>query len=587
MSLSAQFLDELRARTTLSALIGRKVRLKKAGNEWQACCPFHNEKSASFYVNDDKAFAHCFGCGWHGDAIKWVQESDGLEFLDAVRQLADQAGMEMPARDVQHQQQDQRLAGLHGIAADGEAWFRQQLQGITGGDARAYLQQRGITHESAQKFGLGFAPNSRTQLRRALQAIGDQQLLEVGLLAQGEDGTEPYDRFRGRLVFPIHDARGRTIGFGGRILGDGQPKYLNSPDTPLFDKGRTLFNFHRAGPAARKAGRIVAVEGYLDVIALDQAGLPEVVASSGTALTERQMDLLWKVAAEPFLCFDGDAAGQKASARAAIRALPGLAPGRSFRFVLLPAGKDPDDMVRGGGLAAMEELLGKAIPLVELLWRHEHSAEPLATPEARAALRQRLVEHARAIQHQDVAQEYEAEFRRRMDGLFEKARTVRKPWKPRKPGERWKPPPAPSTLPEGFDAALSVRTKTLTAIIRGLARHPHIAREELERVVQLRPETAAQHEALELLVNAALGDGEMPEPVAIDERFPGDRGWQGLQYGFMKPDTYQPRAEEELRLAISLALAIKEGVPMEELVKMVEASPLPEKPEEVEKGKLL
>ncbi len=583
MSLSSQFLDELRARTTLSGLIGRKVRLKKAGNEWQACCPFHNEKSASFYVNDDKAFYHCFGCSAHGDAIKWLQESEGMEFLDAVRQLADQAGMEMPARDVQGQQQDQRLAGLHGITGEGETWFRQQLQGLAGGEARDYLQRRGITAESSQKFGLGFAPNSRTQLRRALQAIGDVQLLEVGLLAQGEDGTEPYDRFRGRVIVPIHDARGRPIAFAGRILGDGKPKYLNSPDTALFDKGRTLFNFHRAGPAARKAGRIVVVEGHLDVIALDQAGLPEVVASSGTAVTERQLELLWKVSAEPLLCFDGDDAGQKASAKAAIRALPGIAPGRSLRFVLMPGGKDPDDIVRSGGLDAMEELLGKAIPLVELLWRHEHNAEPLTTPEARAALRQRLVEHARAIQHQDVAQEYEAEFRRRVDGLFEKARVERKPWKPRRPGERWKPPPAPSTLPEGYDVAASIRTRTMTAILRGLARHTDVARQDVELVVQLKPETDEQREVLELLVNAAL-DGSAIDAAAIDERFPGDRGWQGLQYGFLKAATYKPRAEAELRLAISIAVAIKEGAPMEELAKMVEANPLPEAPE---KGKLV
>jgi len=584
MSLSPQFLDELRARTTLSALIGRKVRLKKAGNEWQGLCPFHNEKSGSFYVNDDKAFAHCFGCSWHGDAIKWVQESEGLEFLDAVRQLADQAGLEMPARDGQQQQRDQRLAGFHGVTAEGEAWFRQQLQGIAGSEARDYLQRRGITAATAQKFGLGFAPNSRTQLRRALQAIGDQQLLEVGLLAQGEDGTEPYDRFRQRVIIPIHDARGRTIAFAGRILGDGKPKYLNSPDTPLFDKGRTLFNFHRAGPAARKSGRMVVVEGHLDVIALDQAGLPETVAGGGTALTEAQMQLLWRIVPEPFLCFDGDKAGQAASAKAAIRALPHLAPGRTLRFALLPAGKDPDDMVRGGGLPAMEELLGKAVPLVELLWRHEHDAEPLATPEAKAALRERLVQHARTIQHQDVAQLYEQEFRTRVDALFERARSERQAWKPRKKGERWKPAPAPSTLPEGFDPALSVRTKTLTAIIRGLVRHPKVAREELERVACLRPETKVQHDVLELLVNAALDNAPMPEAAAVDELFPDDRGYRGLAYGFLKPNTYQPRAEEELRLAISMALAIKEGVPVEELVKMLEAHPLPEQPD---KGKLL
>ena len=376
MSLSPQFLDELRARTSLSALVGQTTKLQKAGREMRGCCPFHNEKTPSFYVNDDKGFYHCFGCSAHGDAIKWLTDQRGLPFIDAVKELAQAAGMEMPAQDRQSAERAERAKGLHEAMADSSAWFVEQLGGLGGGEARALLEKRGLSAETARTFGIGFAPDSRGRLKAALKDYGDPLLVEAGMLIQVE-GKEPYDRFRGRLMIPIRDARGRVIAFGGRVLDGGEPKYLNSPDTPLFDKGRTLYNLDRAAPAARKANRVLVVEGYMDVIALAQAGIAEAVAPLGTALTEAQLERLWRMVDVPVLCFDGDAAGQKAAIRAAHRALPMLAPGRSLSFVTLPQGQDPDDLVKSGGAAAMEKLLAEPQPLVDRLWQAELAAEPL------------------------------------------------------------------------------------------------------------------------------------------------------------------------------------------------------------------
>ena len=308
MSLSAAFLDELRARTSLSALVGKTTKLQKAGREMRGCCPFHNEKTPSFYVNDDKGFYHCFGCSAHGDAIKWLTDQRGLPFIDAVKELAEAAGMEMPAQDRQSAAKAERAKGLHEASENAATWFAEQLYGLPGAEARALLERRGISAETARMFGMGFAPDSRGRLKAALKDYGDPMLVEAGLLIQVE-GKEPYDRFRGRLMIPIRDARGRTIAFGGRILDQGEPKYLNSPDTPLFDKGRTLYNLDRAAPAARKANRVLVVEGYMDVIALAHAGIGECVAPLGTALTEAQLERLWRMADVPVLCFDGDAAG--------------------------------------------------------------------------------------------------------------------------------------------------------------------------------------------------------------------------------------------------------------------------------------
>src|SRR4051794_11260113 len=398
MTLSTGFLDELRSRTVLSAVIAPTVKLIRAGREWKACCPFHNEKTPSFTVNDDKGFYHCFGCGAHGDAIRFLTDQRAMPFMDAVKELAAKAGMEVPAPDPQAKERADRAASLTDVMAQCQAWYAEQLNGLAGADARDYLKRRGIDPATVQRFGLGLAPDSRNALKRALAHLGEDRLIETGMLIQpepnesGERGKESYDRFRGRLMIPIRDPRGRVIAFGGRILGEGEPKYLNSPDTPLFDKGRTLYNIDRATPASRAAKRLIVVEGYMDAIALDRAGIAEVVAPNGTAVTEAQLERMWRLDPSPILCFDGDNAGRKAAVRAALRALPHIGPERTLRFVELPAGQDPDDVVRAGGKEAFEALLATPEALDARLWRNEFEAAPLTTPEARAGLRQRLID---------------------------------------------------------------------------------------------------------------------------------------------------------------------------------------------------
>ncbi|HEX7850858.1 MAG TPA: toprim domain-containing protein, partial [Sphingomonas sp.] len=310
-------------------------------------------------------------------------------------------------------------------------------------------------------------------LREELKSYGDPALIESGMLIKVDD-KEPYDRFRGRLMIPIRDARGRVIAFGGRVIGQGEPKYLNSPDTPLFDKGRTLYNLDRAAPASRKSGRIIVVEGYMDVIALAQAGFGEAVAPLGTALTEHQLERLWRLSDVPILCFDGDSAGQKAAIRAALRALPGLAPGRSLRFVTLPEGQDPDDLVRARGPAAFEALLEKPESLVDRLWAHEYAAEPLDTPEQRAGLKRRLMTHAETIADPDVRHEYQSEFRRRVDDLFARPQRDFTPrqFTPRKPGTKWVPPLPPATSQAKAVRAAGIDRLLAKAVLAGLIRHP-------------------------------------------------------------------------------------------------------------------
>ncbi len=417
MSLTTTFLDELRARTTLSTLIGRTVKVTKAGREFKACCPFHNEKSPSFTINDEKGFYHCFGCGAHGDAIRWMTDQRGLPFMDAVKELAANAGMEVPAADPRAAERAERANSLYDVMTAAADWFTEQLGSIAGAEARAYLEQRGLNAATIKAFGMGFAPDSRGKLRTALAKFGDAALIEAGLLIS-VDEKEPYDRFRGRLMIPIRDPRGRVIAFGGRILGAGEPKYLNSPDTPLFDKGRTLYNLDRAAAAARKSERVIVVEGYMDVIALAQAGYEESVAPLGTALTEDQIARLWRVSDCPIICFDGDSAGQKAALRAINRALPYLEPGKSLQFVTLPNKLDPDDVVRKQGKAAFDGFLADAKPLDQFLWSAEQFAEPLDTPEARAGLGKRLRDYAKMIRDEDVRTQYLAVFNQRLREFF-------------------------------------------------------------------------------------------------------------------------------------------------------------------------
>ncbi len=518
---SPQFLDELRGRTLLSALIGRGLKLTRAGREWKACCPFHHEKSPSFYVNDDKGFYHCFGCSAHGDAIRWMTDQQGLSFLDAVKELADNAGLALPAPDPRAAERDEAASKQHDVMAAAAEWFAGQLREDVGAEARTYLTKRGIAPATVETFAMGFAPDRRDALKTALARFGDAALIEAGLLISVEEKA-PYDRFRGRLMIPIRDPRGRVIAFGGRILSAGEPKYLNSPDTPLFDKGRTLYNLDRAAPVARKAGRLIVVEGYMDVIALAQAGIGEVVAPLGTALTEAQLERLWRVVDVPVLCLDGDSAGKKAAVRAAERALPLLAPGRSLSIAMLPAGKDPDDMVRGGGPAAFEPLVESALSLVDLLWDHEVAALPLKTPEARAGLKRRLSELSAVIADGDVRQQYQEELRQRFEAAFFAPRGERRPAPARgnrSNGKKWFDP-APALPGQrarsigggGVDALYG------RAILAGLLRHPTMVTTCAEALSMLVIEDGALDRLRAVLLEAAY-DPPAVESGGIDTIF--------------------------------------------------------------------
>jgi DNA primase len=506
--LTPAFLDELRARTSLSALVAKTVKLTKAGRESKGCCPFHQEKTPSFYVNDDKGFYHCFGCSAHGDAIRWLTDQRGLPFIDAVKELAQSAGMEMPALDRQAAEKQEAARGLHDVMADAAAWFTEQLDGISGADARALLEKRGVSAKTARDFALGFAPDSRGKLKTALAAAGDSMLVEAGMLIQVE-GKEPYDRFRGRLMIPIRDPRGRTIAFGGRIIGDGEPKYLNSPDTPLFDKGRTLYNLDRAAPAVRKSGRVIVVEGYMDVIALAQAGIAEAVAPLGTALTEAQLERLWRLADVPILCFDGDSAGQKAALRAAHRGLPLLTPGKSLSFVTMPEGQDPDDLIRAKGAVGLEALLAAREPLVDRLWATELAAETLDTPEQRAGFKQRLAELAGGIADASVRAEYQSEFRQRFADRFTPVRKPFVPFEKRPPWQgkgQWKPPiTSPSSAAKAVGAA-GIDPLLSKAVLAGLIRHPVEIARHMEVLGSLRLADGALGRLFEAVVDLALED---------------------------------------------------------------------------------
>ena len=561
MSLSPQFLDELRARTTLSTLIGRTVKLQKAGREYRACCPFHNEKSPSFYVNDEKGFYHCFGCSAHGDAISFLTDAQGMGFMDAVKELAAAAGMELPAPDPRSAQRQERDVGLIAATEAAQTWFVEQLQGIAGADARAYLARRGISDELARAFGIGFAPDARGKLKGALSSFGNAALIEAGLLIQVEE-KEPYDRFRGRLMIPIRDQRGRTIAFGGRILDSGEPKYLNSPDTPLFDKGRTLYNIDRAGPASRKSDRLIVVEGYMDVIALAKAGVGEAVAPLGTALTEHQIERLWRLVPVPILCFDGDSAGQKAAVRGALRALPMVGPGRSLCFVTLPGGQDPDDLVKSGGRAAVEAAFAQPMPLVDLIWKHETEAAPLDTPEARAALRKRLGDHARTIADGPTQEQYKLEFRRRFDGLFAAAPAQsqrfgeRRPWRP----GFGKPPPRPASDQARAIGQSGIDRAMARAVIGGLLLHPELVANHAEALHDLPLGDSLLESVRDVLINAVylgqpLESGGAPSILA--EAGLGGAAdalckTNGLAFSFLRSDADPSRVARDLGEAIEV-----------------------------------
>jgi len=423
MAFQPGFLDELRSRISLSGLIGRTVKLVRRGREYAGLCPFHHEKTPSFYVVEDKSFFHCFGCGAHGDAIGFVMRNDNLDFIEAIEKLAGEAGLAVPRATPQERERAQQQKTLLEALEAAAAFYEARLASPAGARARNYLRERGLDTETIRHFRLGWAPDERQALRRSLSGdFSESLLIEAGLLRRPSSAAadEPIDYFRSRVMFPIGNRTGRVIAFGGRMIGDGQPKYLNSPESTLFEKGRVLYGWaaaraglSRESPSAGPG--VIVTEGYMDVIALHRAGFPTAVAPLGTALTDFQLHDLWRLGSEPVLCFDGDAAGQRAAARALYRALPFLGTGRSLRFASLPAGEDPDSLIRAEGRTAFEAILDAARPLSDMLWEIELAAKPRNTPERLADVWRRLVSRVELIPDRKVQAEYRNLFYKRFD----------------------------------------------------------------------------------------------------------------------------------------------------------------------------
>ena len=498
MAFPPGFLDELRARLSISDIVGRKVSLKRrSGSEYAGLCPFHNEKTPSFTVNDKKGFYHCFGCGEHGDAVGFVMKTEGLSFPESVEKLAREVGLPVPRATPAERERVERASTLQQVVELAAQWFQKQLRLPVGRQGLDYLRGRGLSDETIDDFRLGFAPDSRDGLIAALkhENVPIDKIVEAGLAIQPEDRREPYDRFRGRVMFVINDRRGRAIAFGGRVMGAGEPKYLNSPETPLFHKGANLYCLDRARQAVTKDQPVIVAEGYMDVIALHGAGFTGAVAPLGTALTEGQLAELWKLADEPYLCFDGDNAGRRAAARGAERALPLLRAGKSLRFLALPAGEDPDSLIRTRGPDAVRRALELARPLSDVVWEMETEGKSADTPERRASLQRGVEQRVAEIADPVVRDYYRTEMRSRLNRL---RRPDTPTWQPgnrrpfRRPGD---PEPAP------FAAGSAARragadldgSRQERALLGALIERPallHILAEDLAALPITNPELA-------------------------------------------------------------------------------------------------
>lgn len=494
MRFDDRFLEEIKARLRLSDVIGRTVKLKRQGREYVGLSPFSKERTPSFFVNDDKGFFHDFSSGKHGDLISFLQETERLSFTEAVERLAAEAGVPLPEPDPQAAQQEQKRQSLADWLEHAARWFESELMRPVGRDARDYLTRRGFPDREWSRFRIGFAPNSRTGLKDYLIAKGAKpgELVEAGLLIEPEEGGAPYDRFRDRIIFPIADQRGRIVSFGGRAMDpNARAKYLNGPETSLFHKGGLLYGL----PEARKllhadsagTGDLVVVEGYMDAIACQRAGIAA-VAPLGTALTEDQMEVLWRLHPEPTLCFDGDGAGRRAAARSMDRALPLLKPGKSFKFALVTGGKDPDDVLREQGPAVLKAQLAVTTPFVEALFVRERDLEPLDTPERKAGLKARLRAAAGAIADKDLAQAYRDDLLGRLDAMMPargapSAGPYQRGARTGRPG--WRNGPEPLTFPtaEGRSAARRLSTAIdpiAASLAKGALEDPHRLDDHLE-----------------------------------------------------------------------------------------------------------
>jgi DNA primase len=524
MKFTPEFLDEIKARLPASQIIGQRVRLKKQGREWRGLSPFNAEKTPSFYVNDQKQFYHDFSSGRSGDIFTFLVEVEGLSFPEAVERLAREAGLDLPRQDAQSAVREKARASLHevmGMAAD---LYERNLNEALGARARGYLADRRIDAGTQRAFKLGFAAGEKFGLREALAAKGVdiQQMIDAGLIVHGEGIAVPYDRFQNRVMFPIHDRGGKVVAFGGRAMEAGaKAKYLNSPETELFHKGALLFNHHRARKAAHDKGELVAVEGYVDVIAMTQAGFPHTVAPLGTALTAEQCALMWTMCETPTLCFDGDKAGRKAAFRAIETALPLIGPGRSFRFALLPEGQDPDDLAKSGGAEAIAAVLDAARPFADMLFLRETEEQVFDSPEARARLERRLRDLVGAIGDETLRKHYAQDLQARLTALFggpAEKRAFERGAPARRFG-RFDPGPrtgvASLPLPPVRQPERAREPQRELFILAGLMNHPRLIDAWADEIAALEFSSAALAAFRSRLLEAALA-GE-PEPQSLSE----------------------------------------------------------------------
>jgi len=546
MRFPPQFLDELRERLLVSEVVGRRVRLKKAGREWRGLSPFNQEKTPSFFVNDQKSMWFDFSSGKNGNIFDFVMMTEGLTFPEAVERLAGEAGLALPTISREEEARDERRKTLNDVMELATKFFEATLASRAGAKARGYLADRGLDPATQVKFRLGYGPAERFALKEHLgkEGISTADMVEAGLLVAGEDIPVPYDRFRDRVMFPITDLRGRVIAFGGRALEkDAQAKYLNSPETPLFHKGATLYNIAAARAAAHKGAPVIAVEGYVDVIAMVTAGFEATVAPLGTALTADQLVLLWKMADEPTLCFDGDSAGRRAAYRAVDLALPLIKAGKSLKFASLPEGHDPDDLVRAGGREAISEVIGAARPLAHVLWMRETEAGGFDTPERRAAFEARIAEVTAAIGDDSVRKYYRREFGDRLRQMFDAGdrpqarqkpgRRANSDWRMANRKENFRHAPsryspvairplshgepyvvasaqlAASPVHRGHRAAIPLRE---ALILQAVINHPWLLHDHLEELagVEFRHAGAARvkSELIDIFAHGAASDGE-------------------------------------------------------------------------------
>jgi DNA primase len=574
MRFTPRFLEEIKSRLPASEVVGHRVKLKKQGREWRGLSPFNVEKSPSFYVNDQKQFYHCFSSGKHGNIFDFLMETEGLSFPESVERLAEQAGMQLPVETPEERAREVLRTTLYDVMELSSRYFEEQLQARNGALARGYLNGRGMGSATQLKFRLGFAPDERYGLRDYLTGknVSKQLMIDAGMLVHGQDIAVPYDRFRGRIMFPIHDLRGKIIAFGGRAMAKDVPaKYLNSPETELFHKGATLYHGHVARAASHKADRIIAVEGYVDVIAMASVGITETVAPLGTALTEEQLSMLWQMADEPILLFDGDNAGQRAAYRALDLALNHLKTNKTMRFATLPEGQDPDDLIRNEGRPAIEAVIDKAVPLIEMLWRRETASGLFDTPERKAGLESRLKEVSNSVKDETLRRHYRDDLMKRFSEMFPSSfsRGKFQPKGAMPVNSRAKAGATTAASPMLTAGRMSPRE---TMIIRALADHPFLLddfHEDLMRLNLRHPEARlllsemfdgqaglTDQDALKTKLDAFISTIRLPQPASLGENAAID----DIKITFLQAMTLQNRQNALLKELSEAELALADDM---------------------------